>query len=240
MPLVPPRRTKLGPLDAIDFPSGPDNPVVVCLHGYGADMQDLAFMAEMLRLPAPVRWVFPNGLRARMDGGWEAGRAWWALDESRVFSGLPEERVDAYAAARPEGLDAAAAAVRELIETLGVPWDRLLLGGFSQGAMLALEVALEAPQPPKGLFLLSGALLDEAGLRRRAPAKSGLSFFQSHGRQDPILSYQGAKRLNQALNAAGWSGELFDFDGGHELRPEGVQALQAYLAGLLSPAQERP
>jgi len=133
---------------------------------------------------------------------------------------------------RPAGLGEAHKAVAGFIKGLDVPWGKLILGGFSQGAMVALEAVLKAPKMPRGLFILSGNLVDEAGVKKCVAARSGLPFFQSHGRQDPILGYEGAVRLEKVLVGAGLKGSLMPFQGGHELPVEVLGRLASFLSSL--------
>lgn len=223
--LARPARRRWGPLETIEFAAPAGVPAIICFHGYGADAADLAPLAAELDLPSAARWVFPDGLLG-MEGGF--GRAWFPIDESR-FSGAP---IDLSREA-PRGMEQAAAAARGLLEALGTPIEDVILGGFSQGSMLALELALGAERPPRGLFLLSGTLVDEERTRARAGARAGLAFFQSHGRQDPILPYQGARRLNALLREAGLKGELLSFDGGHALPAPVLAGLGAYLGAAV-------
>mgnify|MGYP001577222234 CR=1 FL=1 len=223
---VSPRRVSFGPLEAIEFPASSEAPVVVCLHGYGADCSDLAFLGGEMRLGGPARWLFPNAPLQLSPYG---GRAWFPIDEEALLRVQVEDSPIELSKAAPAGLDSARAALLEFLSEAKVRWENLILGGFSQGAMLSLDAALAAPKPPKGLFLLSGTLVDEPALRAKAASLGGQRFFQSHGRQDPLLSYAGAQHLNELLLAAGWKGELFSFDGGHSLPPEALQALRKYL-----------
>lgn len=223
---VPARRVRFGPLEAIEFPASEEAPVIVCLHGYGADCSDLALLGSELRLNGPARWLFPNGpLRLTSFDG----RAWFHIDEEALLRAQTEGASIELSKAAPEGLDSAKTALLEFLSEAKVRWENLILGGFSQGAMLSLETALTSADRPKGLFLLSGTLVDEPALRARAARLSGQRFFQSHGRQDPLLSYASAERLNAVLQEAGWKGGLFSFNGGHALPADALQALRQYL-----------
>ncbi len=102
--------------------------------------------------------------------------------------------------------------------------------GFSQGAMMAVDLALRAPEAPAGVAVLSGTLVDRKTLEKLAPRRKGLPFFQSHGSVDPILGFQEARALEKALKDAGWSGSLLRFEGGHGVAPEVVAALGAWLS----------
>lgn len=227
--LAQPRVRRLGKLEAVEFPASAEAPTIICLHGFGADMRDLSGLALELDLKGPVRWVFPNGPMGLQGGG----RAWFPISEDRLAGYERGEGAFDLSGLRPPGMDEARDGVLALVAALEVPWDRVIVGGFSQGAMLAVELALAAPTAPRGAFLLSGNLVDSSGLAERGPARKGLTFFQSHGNQDPILGFDGAQKLFEALNAAGWFGEFVEFRGGHAIPRPVFDGLTTYLDGLL-------
>ena len=214
----------------MEFPASADAPVALCMHGYGADMRDLAGLAMELDLKGPLRWIFPNG---PLELPW-GGRAWFPIAEERLAGYERGDGAFDLSAMRPGGMDAARDAVLGLVAALEAPWDRIILGGFSQGAMLSVELALAAPAQPRGAFLLSGNLVDAASLTPRAPSRKGLPFFQSHGTVDPILGFEGAKKLNEALTAAGWQGRFVEFHGPHAIPREALDGLGSFLDGLLT------
>lgn len=227
-PAAGPRRRTIAPFDVVEFPAGPDDPTIICMHGYGADASDLSPFGEQVRLKSPARWIFPEAHLPLAP----MGRMWFPIDEERVarlqFGG---EALD-LSGERPEGMDEALVMLDDFLKNLDVPWPRLIVGGFSQGAMLAVELALRAPEPPKGVFILSGNLVDEKAVRKRAPKRKGLRFFQSHGRQDPILGFQGAVRLEKALQECGWIGNKIDFEGAHGVPLEILPALGEFIDSL--------
>lgn len=227
-----PRRCQLGPLGVIDFPAKDAPLTVVLFHGYGADAADLAPLA--LEIPAgkkPLRWVFPDAPGLLEDLGMP-GRAWFPVDMERLqrsqMTGQPWD----HSKSRPDGLDETKASALDFLAALGAPWDRLVLGGFSQGAMLATELALSGPAAPRGLMILSGTLIDEPRWAKLAPARKGLPFFQSHGSADPILGYPAALKLEALLRGAGLKGSLLRFEGGHGIPPEVLDGMGAFLRGL--------
>ena len=228
-----PRVRRFGPLEAVEFPASAEAPAVACFHGYGANMRDLASLALEADLQGPCRWVFPNG---PLELGY-GSRAWFPIASERLAGFERGDGPIDMSGLRPEGMDAARDAALELIASLEIPWDRLVVGGFSQGAMLAVELALAAPEPPRGVFILSGNLVDAAGLAARAPARAGLRFFQSHGAVDPILGFAGALRLHEALTAAGWAGDFLRFEGAHGVPREALDGLAAFLNDLGQRAQ---
>jgi phospholipase/carboxylesterase len=105
-----------------------------------------------------------------------------------------------------------------------------VLGGFSQGAMLACDVALRSARAPAGLVLFSGAPVDVPSWRQLAPARKGLPVLMSHGRSDPILPFAGGEYLRDLLREAGLSVDFIEWNGGHGI-PDGVlERLGPFLA----------
>lgn len=223
-----PRRRTIAPLDVVEFPAGPDDPTIICMHGYGADASDLASFGEQIRLKVPARWIFPEAPFPMVP----TGRMWFPVPEEQLERlQMGGESLD-LSGERPEGIDKAIEMTETFIKNLGVPWPKLIIGGFSQGAMLAVELAMRAPESPKGVFILSGNLVDEKSVLERAPKRQGLRFFQSHGRQDPILGFRGAERLEKVLKGCGWEGNKIDFEGAHGVPLEILPALGGFIDSL--------
>jgi phospholipase/carboxylesterase len=134
----------------------------------------------------------------------------------------------------PRGLERAAKLVRRSLSREGNSRTHpFVLGGFSQGAMVACEVAFSSDEPLAALVILSGTPLDRAGWKSRMALRKGLPVFMSHGRTDNILPYDLAERLHADLVAAGLVVTFIPFDGGHEIPAEVVTALGAFLARTL-------
>lgn len=201
---------------------------MVLFHGYGADAADLAGLAREIPLERSVRWIFPEA-PLELDFG---GRAWFPIDVQELERAQRFGKAVDWSAAEPKGLAEAHQAAGEFLMSLGVPLNRLVLGGFSQGAMLATDLTLSAPEAPLGLVILSGNLIKEKVWRESAPRRAGLPFFQSHGIADPILGFQGAKRLESLLQEGGLEGRLLAFEGGHSIPPEAAESLGRFLQEL--------
>ena len=122
----------------------------------------------------------------------------------------------------------------QMIKAMNVPWNRIILSGFSQGGMLATDLALHAPESPLGLALMSTALINKNDWKAAAVNRAGLPFFQSHGDQDMVLPYKNASRLETLLIQAGLKGSLMRFPGGHEIPPQVMERMGAYLNSRLS------
>ncbi len=220
------RLVHFGPLDAIEVPnSDPNALTVMCLHGYGADRRDLAPLAEELQTERPIRWLFPDAPEV-LDWG---GRAWFPIDVAAFEEGQRTGTPRDLSLKEPEGLEWAREELQRFIQALGVSWENIILMGFSQGAMLAVDLALRAAAPPAGVVILSGTLVDEKTTAALAPRKKGLSFFQSHGSVDPILGFAQARALEKVLIEAGWKGQLRRFEGGHTIPAEILEGLLGWL-----------
>lgn len=222
------KRRDLGPLSVIEFEAEPSAPTIVFFHGYGADAADLAPLAIELNLRRPARWIFPEGPLALPYGG----RAWFPIDVESIERAQREGRPIDWSGHEPAGLEDVRKTVGVLLEAAGAPWEKLVLGGFSQGSMLALDCALRAPRNPMGVAILSGNLVNEAEWRRLAAARAGLPFFMSHGLVDPILGHPGARKLETLLLGAGLKGKLRTFEGGHAIPPDVLSSLSEFLDGL--------
>lgn len=218
-----------------DREGGGDGPLVVLLHGFGAPGDDLVPLWRVLSVRRDVRFAFPEApLDLAELGGWGA-RAWWHIDVARLQSAVAQGRERDLSQDEPVGLSDAHAKLVATLDALEarlqVPEGKLFLGGFSQGAMLACDVALGGARPLAGLVLLSGTLLSAARWQAQMPARKGLRVFQSHGRQDPLLPFSAAERLRALWSEAGAEVQFHAFNGGHEI-PSGVlQALAAFIDG---------
>ncbi len=194
-------------------------------HGYGANGADLAPLEHEIRTGKKFSWAFPNA-PLELDFG---GLAWFHIDVEAINRAQMTGKPVDFSGSDPENLADARETGEEIVKELGVPWKDLILGGFSQGAMLAVDLALRAPEAPRGLVILSGNLINERAWKELAPRREGLRFFQSHGLADPILGHRGAVRLNEVLNAGGLDGKLLTFEGGHAITPEVLDGLGRYL-----------
>jgi phospholipase/carboxylesterase len=220
---------------------GPDGLAVVLCHGYGAPGDDLVSLApEVLRaapaLEGRVCFVFPEApLELPQMGPWDS-RAWWPLDERILDAALAKGRPIDSERAAPSELPALRGMLARLLAELesrhGFPISRTLLGGFSQGAMLATDTVLRLPLTPAGLCVFSGTLFDEEAWTRLAPDRKGMPALVSHGRQDPLLSFPAAERLYHLLADAGVAAKFVPFDGPHTIAPEGFAAFVGLLRTL--------
>jgi len=219
-----------------DGVGGGDGPVVILLHGFGAPGFDLVDLGSMLDVPDQTRFVFPEAPLV-VDSG--PGRAWWMLDMEffeRRARGEQIDRSNDIPDSLAERSDQLAAFVEEVSKQLGVTADRLIIGGFSQGAMLACDYVLRAQHKPAGLVLFSSTLIAQPRLQPGLANLVGLKVFQSHGQRDAILPYHDAERLRALLQGAGCELTFVPFPGGHELPPTVLMGASQFIRDVLYPA----
>jgi phospholipase/carboxylesterase len=219
------------PLSTLVY-GGQGPPTLVLLHGYGSSAEGWEPFTKTIRWPHGGRFVFPQGpeVFARSDGGLD-GRAWWPLD---LLSHIPPgQSLADLSQTKPEGLKDAASRVEDLLDGLQRhPGGPIVLGGFSQGAMVASEVAFRSDVKLRALVLLSGTLVDEASWERHFESRRGMPVFMSHGRGDQTLPFAAAERFRLKLEAAGAKVTWVPFDGGHEIPAAVVVALNRFIDGL--------
>lgn len=221
-----------------DRNGGGDGPAVLLCHGFGAPGDDLVSLHRVIDGGPGVRWFFAEAPHA-LDMGYGGGRMWWSIDMIQLQYAMARGLHRELANQHPEGMDAAADALRACIEKLttdhGVTRSRLVIGGFSQGAMLTTEVALHATEPFAGLVAMSGTLLCRDRWQQAAAAQGDkLRVYQSHGRHDPILPYAGAEALRDLLTAGGASVGFRGFAGQHEIPGPVVEGVGAFLRERLA------
>jgi phospholipase/carboxylesterase len=206
---------------------GPADAALTCvlLHGFGAPGDDLVPLADELDLPN-VRFVFPAA-PLELGGLYGDSRAWWLLDleklERELAAGTPRDRRTEIPEGLPQVRDQVSRLLDQLCARFSIPAEQLVLGGFSQGAMLSLDVALHREPTPAGLLLMSGTLLAESEWEPRMASLAKLPIVLSHGRTDGILPFSIAELLRDKLREAGAVVEWVPFLGGHEI-PRAVLA----------------
>ena len=203
--------------------------VVILLHGWGAPGDDLVPLSQVLSAPGRL-FVFPEAQLTSPGGG----RAWWHLDINRVISARERGQERDLRNEVPTGLAEAragvAAVVAEAQKRTKLPSSSIVLGGFSQGAMLAMDVALSLKDHPAAVVALSGTLLTEAQWRSGIAALTkAMPTFLSHGVHDPVLPFHLAEALRDCLQAANQPVTWVPFSGGHEIPREVLIKLSSFL-----------
>lgn len=200
-----------------------DSITIIIFHGYGSNAQNLSSLSR-LKLKTPCRWIVPNGLLKHEESyGIFDGYSWFPLYKDKT--GTRKEHKDSI-----YYLDKHCEQFLEFIESLKLKSDKIILGGFSQGGVMALNLALRMKTPPLALIMMSSILFPEHILNNKKNILfKGGSFFQSHGKQDDVLLYSQSQKIYSFLKSLKWEGEFFSFEGGHDIPPEVLKKIQTYI-----------
>ncbi|HXQ15460.1 MAG TPA: dienelactone hydrolase family protein [Caulobacteraceae bacterium] len=197
--------------------------LVILLHGYGSNGDDLISLAPFWRgaLPATA-FVAPNA-PAPCPGA-PGGFQWWSLT-----SASPSARAEGAARAAPV-LDAF---IDAELARCGLAEARLALVGFSQGTMMALHVGPRRRGRLAGIVGYSGMLADAAGLAD--PSLTRPPILLIHGDADPMIPLAAFHQAKAALVQNGFAVESHVSPGlGHSIDQAGLQLGGAFLARVLA------
>lgn len=228
------KKKQIAGLDVVELPGDPGGATIVLFHGFGANAMDLVPLSGVYRQSPKPTWLFPNGpLEIPIAPGY-SGRAWFPVDIESLQRALQRNDFEAVENAFPEELTQARERVERLVGELDIPRSKLILGGFSQGAVLAVETALHGMEPVAALLIFSGTLICASAWKRLSHLHPKTPFFQSHGTHDPLLPLKKAEELAALLQEGGLKGSLHTFKGGHEIPQPILILLNAFLKDLLS------
>jgi phospholipase/carboxylesterase len=219
----------LGHASGLDYveiarPDAPrDLPLVVALHGRGANAEDLAALAP--EIGDGYRFVFPNG-RLRLDMGPWVGFAWY--EREAVATDLPASRA------------ALEALLGELWARTGLGPAQTVLLGFSQGAVMTLDVGLRSPTRFAGLVAMSGYLYEDDSLAAALAQARDQRVLVVHGTEDATLPISRGRAARRTLEAAGLPVEYHEFRMGHEVSRESLAVVQTFLHAVLPPGAPPP
>ncbi|MFT3697522.1 MAG: hypothetical protein QM831_30545 [Kofleriaceae bacterium] len=200
---------------------------VILMHGFGAPGDDLVDFARYLDVPA--NFVFPAA-PLELGGMYGDARAWWLLDLARLErdlrTGSPSDR----SGEMPDGLPQARAQIATLVADIEKRFAKpIVIGGFSQGSMMAIDTALHSDTKFAGVVLLSSTLIAAQEWLPRMTKLAGTPVFQSHGRGDALLPFTVAETLRDHMKTAGALVEWHAFNGGHEIPPVVLNELVTFL-----------
>ena len=204
-------------LEIISIPSDTDTPsgLIILLHGWGANHQDLGDLAPYFNLPE-YQFLFPNGL---FDHEYtETGKMWYSFTGVGEFT---DRSIAELATSRNILHDW----IQSLPDITGIPLDRTWIAGFSQGGAMTLDLGLDLPVA--GLIILSGYLHTQ----RTKPALPAPPVLIVHGRQDDVVPISAAQNSRDVLTEWGIDVEYQEFDMGHSIVPEVLQVVRNFVKG---------
>ncbi len=207
---------------------------VILLHGYGADFQDLAGLHQVIPTTQPVNWFFPNAPLETKIAPMMTGRAWFPIDMAALETALARGEARYFADKIPTGLTQSAEKLYEFLMGGNFDLSKTIMGGFSQGAMVASHTVLSHDLAIPLLLQLSGTMVGHQ-LFNRTESSSHMKVFQSHGTHDPILPFEAAIALKTCLEQLCGEVAFESFPGGHEIPTTVINALGHAISETLTP-----
>ncbi|MFT3907005.1 MAG: dienelactone hydrolase family protein [Steroidobacteraceae bacterium] len=217
-------------LECVERVTGPaPRAAVIWMHGLGADAHDFEPIVPELVRPGEraLRFVFPNApvRPVTLNNGYPM-RAWYDI------IGLDRQSRQDEA-----GIRASAAQIGELIQRevdRGIPAERIVLAGFSQGGAMAVYAGTRHAQQLGGIIALSCYLLgDQSFDAERSAANQATPIFAAHGTQDPVVVPERGEQMRAALEQAGYPLEWHSYPMAHTVSMEEVGAIAAWLRRVL-------
>jgi len=218
-------------LETIELDSAANPTVsIIWMHGLGADGNDFVPLVKELDLRGcpGIRFIFPSAgtMPVTINNGYVM-RAWYDILVSDLVRREDES-----------GLRASQAQIEALVareKARGIPADRIILAGFSQGCAMALQTGLRHPEKLAGLMCLSGYLpLADKTAAERTPASLDTPIFMAHGTADPVVQIGRAQQSRDLLTGLGYKIEWHEYPMQHSLCQEEIDDIGAWLKKVLA------
>ena len=217
------------PLQAIEIETRP-NPShsVIWMHGLGADGSDFVPIVRELKLPPlGIRFIFPHApMRPVTINGGFVMRAWYDI----VVQDLGRQEDE-------RGIRDSQELVGQLIEKeigRGIPANRIVLAGFSQGGVITLQAGLRYSKRLAGLLALSCYLPLAATLEKeRSAANQDVPLFIGHGTTDDIVPLKRGTDARDALAKLGYKPEFHQYPMPHSVHPDEIADIGAWFQRTL-------
>jgi phospholipase/carboxylesterase len=192
-------------------PPGKQTPkaLIVTLHGWGANAQDVASLIPYINLP-DYEFLLPNAPYPYPHA--DTGRAWYDLRTENMYDGLVESKqllIDW---------------LQSLETNTGVPLSRTILSGFSQGGAMTLDVGLSLPLA--GLVVMSG--YPHPSVATLNPGNFPPTLIM-HGTKDEVVPLQAAIKSRDMAISLGVAVEYHEFEMGHEINLPMLEALRTFV-----------
>lgn len=203
---------------------------VIWLHGLGADGNDFVPVVKMLNL-TDVRFILPHApyRKVTRNNGYEM-RAWYD-----VYGLTTVSREDEI------GIRESQAYIESLITqeiSRGVPANKIILAGFSQGGAIALQTALRCKQALAGIMALSTYLPLKTSLAsEKTTANQAISVFMAHGTHDDVITMETCQASLEALKLNAYQIDWHEYTMAHSVCAQEIEDIRVYLQCRLETAQ---
>lgn len=193
---------------------------LILIHGRGADAGDLEPLLSILDPERRLLVVFPRGPLALPPGG----RHWYIVREI----GFPDQ--DTFTATYGE----LGQHLEGLLAEHGLGWDRTVVGGFSQGAVMSYALGLGEGRPrPAAILAFSGFVPTVQGLELDLASRAGLPVSIAHGALDPVIGVEFGRQAKTLLDESGLAVSYREDPVGHTITPGGLAQAITVLAEAL-------
>lgn len=213
----------------VETGSNPPDSCVIWLHGLGADGHDFEAIVPELGLSPDlnVRFVFPHApmIPVTINQGFVM-RAWYDITTADIAQREDEA-----------GIRASQALLVDMIEAQieqGIDSSRIVLAGFSQGGVIALQTGLRFDKPLAGIMALSTYLpLAESLADEKSKANESIPVFLAHGSADPVIPVDLAYRTRGHLEKQGYHPSWFEYDGmQHSVCAQEIENMSGWLGSV--------
>lgn len=196
---------------------------IIWLHGLGADGGDFVPIAEELKLPVAVRYLFPDApMRPVTINGGLVMRAWYDIASPSIAAQQDAAGIRA-SQSLIEGL-----ITREMRRDIAP--GNIFLAGFSQGGAIALHTALRHPVPLGGVLALSTYLpLSDRAASEAQPGNRDTPIFMAHGRGDPVIPRELGVASRDALLGFGYTVDWHEYAMQHSVCEEELRDIEVWL-----------
>lgn len=203
--------------------------LLILLHGWGANRHDLAGLAPYLKRPE-IDMVFPDAPfpHPQVPGGC----MWYGLSSEFTATGANLGMGDQFEAEVKQSRALLLDWIQGLTEQTGIPLSQTILGGFSQGGAMTLDLSYRLPVA--GLMVLSGFLHGDL-----PQSPDDLTFplppmLLAHGRQDPVVPLVLAHEARDALTHLKAPLQYHELEMGHEISLELLNLMQTFIGEVVS------
>ena len=193
-----------------DFSEKNEYDIVIMMHGYGASMYDLVTIAKEVNDKEYI-YIFPNAPIEMDIGFYQKGYAWFPIETNNYIesSDLLQETMD------------------EIIKSY--KHNKIYIGGFSQGGMMALHAGLFSKKNYSGAIILSSKIIDDKSIKNYIKNPEKTKVFISHGRFDSVIDINEGRKIKHTLEKQGFDLFYKEYDIGHEISIEVIQDLSKWL-----------
>jgi phospholipase/carboxylesterase len=216
-------------LQSIVLDTGPNPQTsIIWLHGLGADGHDFEPVANELRLPGAVRYIFPHApMRPVTINGGFVMRAWYDIAAMDIAAKQDEAGI------RESQAQIDALITREIER--GIPPNRIFLAGFSQGGAIALHTALRQTRPLAGVLALSTYLpLSAQAAQEMLPGTQSTPVFMAHGFRDTVIPHSLGRASADALTTLGYRVDWHEYPMAHAVCADELRDIERWLEARMA------